>query len=282
MVKPLADAALRLADGRQLAWAEWGDPRGSPIVFLHPSPGSRMFCPDAQATARAGVRLITVDRPGYGGSDPVADPSLTGFASDLARLVDHLWLGQFPVVGWSGGGQYAAACAAVLGERVSALGLIAVPAPDVEVPWLSPVTREAAGPNAADLRRVLAALSENDALLLTAPERAGDCWDSPSDITARRQPGVEHALGIMWREGLCHGAEGLAADVVAGLRPWSFSPALLANTARLFYGDDDAVVDLEHARWWRRELPHSELTVIEAGHLVPFAAWPDILRAVKP
>ena len=71
-MNPLADEVLRLADGRQLAWAEWGDPRGSPVVFLHPSPGSRMLCPDVHATARAGVRLITVDRPGYGGSDPVA------------------------------------------------------------------------------------------------------------------------------------------------------------------------------------------------------------------
>jgi pimeloyl-ACP methyl ester carboxylesterase len=282
LMNPLADEVLRLADGRQLAWAEWGDPRGAPVVFLHPSPGSRMLCPDPQATALAGVRLITVDRPGYGGSDPVADPTLTAFAGDLARLVDHLWLGQFPIVGWSGGGQYAAACAAVLGERVSALGLVAVPAPDLELPWLSPAASEAGRLAAVHPRRVLAAVAEVEAFLVTAPERAGDRWDNPSDVETRRQPGVEQALRVMWREGLSRGTGGLAADVVAGLRPWSFSPSRMQTPAWLFYGEDDVLVDLKHARWWDRVLPNSELTLIKAGHLVPFVSWADILGAVRP
>ncbi len=281
-MNPLADEVLRLADGRQLAWAEWGDPRGSPVVFLHPSPGSRMLCPDVHATAQSGVRLITVDRPGYGGSDPVRDPTLTGFTADLARLVDHLWLGQFAVVGWSGGGQYAAACAEVLGERVSSLGLVAVPAPDVEIPWLSPATREAARLDDTDPLQVLAAVADAEGSLVTAPERAWDCWDNPSDATIRRQAGVEDALRIMWRVGLGKGAQGLAADVVAALRPWSFSPSLLATPARLFYGHHDVMVDPAHAQWWARVLPNSELTVIDGGHLIPFVAWPEILRAVQP
>ncbi len=281
-MNPLADEVLRLADGRQLAWAEWGDPRGSPVVFFHPSPGSRMLCPDVYATSLSGVRLITVDRPGYGGSDPVGDPTLTGFATDLARLVDHLWLGQFAVVGWSGGGQYAAASVGVLGERVSALALVAVPAPDVEVPWLSPAIREAGRIGDRDLLQVLAAVADAEAPLLTAPERAWNCWDSPSDVTIRRRPGVEKALRTMWREGLGKGAQGLAADVVAGLRPWGFSPSRLAAPTRLFYGLYDVLVDLAHARWWARALPESELTLIKGGHLIPFVTWPDILRAVQP
>src|SRR5215469_10399612 len=82
VTSPYADEVLALADGRKLAWAEWGDPRGSPLVFLHPCPGSRMLCPDQAATEAAGVRLITVDRPGYGRSDPVAEPTVPGFADD--------------------------------------------------------------------------------------------------------------------------------------------------------------------------------------------------------
>jgi pimeloyl-ACP methyl ester carboxylesterase len=283
LTAPLADEVLRLADGRLLAWAEWGDPRGVAVLFLHPSPGSRLFCPDVQLTALKGVRLITVDRPGYGGSDPVRDPTLTGFAVDLTRLVDHLWLGQFPVVGWSGGGLYAAACAALMGERVSALGLVAAPAPDDQVPWSLPRSKEVGRLAKADPRRAMAAaVAGIEQPLLKAADRAGEQWDSPSDVTTRTQPHVDRALREMWHEGLRPGRHGLAADLVAGLRPWSFAPSHLTTSAHLFYGDDDFVVDLDHARWWERVLPDANLTVVRGGHLIPFVAWPDILRAVKP
>jgi pimeloyl-ACP methyl ester carboxylesterase len=281
VINPNADETLRLADGRLLAWAEWGDPRGSPVLFLHPSPGSRMICPDVEATVLEGVRLITVDRPGYGGSDPVADPTLSGFALDLARLVDHLWLGQFPVLGWSGGGQYAAACAAQLGERVSALGLVATPAPDAEVPWLSPSARALSRMAAVDPQGALTAAAALSGPLEEASRRAGERWDSPSDIRARRRPEVDRALRVMWREGRRNGSVGLAADLVAGSRAWTFAPTNTATPARLFYGDDDGVVGLHHAEWWERNLPNANLTVVEGGHLIPFVAWPDILRAVK-
>jgi pimeloyl-ACP methyl ester carboxylesterase len=277
---PIADGDLRLADGRLLAWAEWGDPRGSPVVFLHPSPGSRMICPDVQATVLEGVRLITVDRPGYGGSDPVADPTLAGFALDLARLVDHLWLGQFPVVGWSGGGQYAVACAAQLGERVSALGLVATPAPDAEVPWLPAPARALGRMAAVDPQGALAAAAAVNSPVADAAHRAGERWDSPSDVRARSRPEVDQALQVMWREGLRNGTRGLASDLVAGSRAWTFAPTSMAP-ARLFYGDDDSVVGLQHAEWWARALPDANVTVVKGGHLIPFVAWADILRAVK-
>ena len=282
MTGPLADEILRLSDGRILAWAEWGDPRGSPVVFLHPRPGSRLFCPDVEATAAAGVRLITVDRPGYGGSDPVANPTLTGFAADLARLADHLWLGQFPVVGWAAGGPYAAACAAVLEERVSALGLVAAPAPEGEVASGSAPMGELAQLAAFDPHRALLAAADRAALVATAPERVGDDWDSSHDAATRRQPEVEEALRTMWREAFRHGVQGLAADEVAGIRAWGFAPAQVPAAARLFYGDDDAVVGLTNARWWERALPNASLTVVTAGHLVPVAAWSIILGALQP
>jgi pimeloyl-ACP methyl ester carboxylesterase len=282
MTNPIADEELRLADGRLLAWAEWGDPRGSPVLFLHPSPGSRMLCPDGQTTALEGVRLITVDRPGYGRSDPVADPSLSGFAHDLARLVDHLWLGQFAVVGWSGGGQYAVASAVQLGERVRALALVATPAPDAEVPWLSPAARALKRMAEVDPQQALAAAADVKAPLAAASHGAGERWESPSDVTIRRQPDVDRALRVMRREGLRNGANGMAADLVAASRPWTFAPSRMAAPAHLFYGDDDPVVGLSHGRWWERTLPGARLTVIKGGHLLPFVAWPDILRAVQP
>jgi hypothetical protein len=76
---PPVDRVIRLADGRALASAEWGDPHGRPVHLFHGRPGSRLPCPDEDTTRTEGVRLVTVDRPGYGGRirGPVA-PSSTG------------------------------------------------------------------------------------------------------------------------------------------------------------------------------------------------------------
>jgi pimeloyl-ACP methyl ester carboxylesterase len=278
---PLVDETLRLADGRLLAWAEWGDRRGHPLLFLHPRPGSRMLCPDPAATAAAGVRLITVDRPGYGGSDPVPDPALTGFAADLDRLLDHLWLGQVPVAGWSVGGLYAAACAAVLGERVSALALVATPAPDEAVRWLAAGDRALAGMATTDPERALAAAAGAAAPLAATPEKCGDPWYSPADTAVRARPAVQRPLTTMWREAFRAGAHGHAADLVATARSWGFTPARIQAPTALHYGDDDPVLGSGHHRWWAQTLPHAHLTVHpRSGHLVPFVAWPDILASV--
>jgi pimeloyl-ACP methyl ester carboxylesterase len=277
---PMADEVMRLADGRLLAWAEWGDPRGSPVVFLHCSPGSRILCPDPAATAAAGVRLITIDRPGYGRSEPAANPTLTGFAEDVRRLVDHLWLGQVPMVGWSGGGQYAAACAAVLGERVKALALLATPAPDDEIRWLSGPFRDLAELARTEPERALRVATESGATV-TAAEHVGDSWDSAADREIRSRGGTEDALQAMWREAFRAGPHGMAADVVAEARPWGFACSDLRARVALFYGEDDPTVGPEHGRWWSRRLPRGHLAVVPGcGHLVPFVAWDDILLAV--
>jgi pimeloyl-ACP methyl ester carboxylesterase len=281
MMTPTADEVVRLADGRILAWAEWGDPRGSPVVFLHSSPGSRLLCPDPGATAAAGVRLITIDRPGYGRSEPAANPTLTGFAEDVRRLIDHLWLGQVPMVGWSGGGQYAAACAAVLGERIKALALLATPAPDHEIPWLSGPLRDLAQLANTDPQGALRAATEAGAALSAAPEQAGDGWTSPADRAIRARSSTEDDLRNMWREAFRAGAHGLAADVVAGSRPWDFACSDLTIPVALFYGEDDPAVGPEHGRWWSQTLPRADLELVpDCGHLVPFVVWADILGAV--
>ena len=128
------DQTITLADGRTVAYCEWGDPSGHPVVLLHGGPGSRLLCPDEDATAAAGVRLLTVDRPGYGGSDARPDPSLPGWADDLQTLADRLGLERFAVVGYSAGGGYALACAATMPGRVSAVGLACCEGPYDEVP----------------------------------------------------------------------------------------------------------------------------------------------------
>jgi pimeloyl-ACP methyl ester carboxylesterase len=185
------------------------------------------------------------------------------------------------MVGWCAGGQYAAACAAVLAERVGAVALVATPAPDSRLRWLAPPYLDAAELAQDDPLRALAVAAELAAPLVAAPGRAGDRWNSPADVATRAQPDVDRALTAMWKEAFRAGARGLAADVVAGSRPWGFVPDQVRAPVALFYGEDDSVIDAAHGRWWARALPPAQMTVWEgSGHLVPFVAWAEILRAV--
>jgi pimeloyl-ACP methyl ester carboxylesterase len=132
------DQVLDLPDGRSLAWCEYGRPDGNPVLYFHGIPGSRI---DgrlvADVTAEAGVRMIAPDRPGFGLSTLQAGKrSYVGWASDVERLADALEIGRFAIVGYSCGGPYALAAAAVLGHRVSQVAVVSGVAPS-EMPGYS-------------------------------------------------------------------------------------------------------------------------------------------------
>ena len=122
-MSPLRDDAIRLRDGRRLAFVEWGDPEGAPVFFFHGMWLSRFDCPDEAVTASSRVRLVTVDRPGVGGSDVLLRRTYGDWPSDVVELADALEVERFGVVGWSAGGPYAAACAARIPERLTGVGI---------------------------------------------------------------------------------------------------------------------------------------------------------------
>ena len=116
---------IRLPDGRLLGYAEYGDPDGLPVLGLHGTPGSRLMYAIADAPARElGIRLLAPERPGFGISTYHRGRTLASYAGDIAAFADALAIERFVVAGVSGGGPYAAACAALLPDRVTALGLI--------------------------------------------------------------------------------------------------------------------------------------------------------------
>jgi len=123
------DAQLELRDGRVLGYAMWGDPGGQPVLLFHGSPASRLFVPDPALTAAVAVRLITVDRPGYGRSDPKPGRDVLDWPPDVEELADTLALPPFPIVAHSSGGPYALACALALPRRVSRIVLASSVAP---------------------------------------------------------------------------------------------------------------------------------------------------------
>lgn len=124
-VQARTDRSIRLPDGRLLGYADFGDPAGVPIFGLHGTPGSRlMFTLADPVAAKLGIRLIAPERPGFGLSTYQPGRSLASYALDIADFADALGIGRFGVAGVSGGGPYAVACAALLPDRVTALGLV--------------------------------------------------------------------------------------------------------------------------------------------------------------
>jgi pimeloyl-ACP methyl ester carboxylesterase len=120
-----SESELRLRDGRRLAYCEYGAAGGVPVFFFHGWPGSRLdFAPNHESAASAGVRVVSVDRPGIGGSDPQPDRQVLDWPTDLGALADALELTRFAVLGFSFGGPYARACAYALPDRVITAGLV--------------------------------------------------------------------------------------------------------------------------------------------------------------
>lgn len=109
-------------DGRDLAWADFGDPAGDPVFWFHGTPGARWQLPhDAGRLAvERGLRIITVERPGTGDSTPHVYREIVEFADDLRQVADDLGVDEFAVVGLSGGGPYLLAAAHELGDRMKA------------------------------------------------------------------------------------------------------------------------------------------------------------------
>src|SRR5579863_4019654 len=116
----LTAQSLRLPDGRTMMFAEWGDPDGAPVFALHGTPGCRLNRhPNQELLRSTGARVITYDRPGYGGSDRLAGRRVTDCVADLLAVADALGLERFAVRGGSGGGPHALAVAALAPDRVT-------------------------------------------------------------------------------------------------------------------------------------------------------------------
>src|SRR5947209_14262034 len=116
------DQTVDLPDGRRLGYAEVGEPRGKPVLYFHGVPGSRLDFTAArcdEALRAVAVRFIGADRPGFGLSDKKPGRGHADWPADVSALADSLELDRFAVLGYSRGGPYALACAALIPERLT-------------------------------------------------------------------------------------------------------------------------------------------------------------------
>jgi pimeloyl-ACP methyl ester carboxylesterase len=282
MTQPISDRTIETPDGRRVGVAEFGAPDGPVVLLVHRSPGSRLLDPDPAATAAAGVRLVCVDRPGYGASDPVAAPARAAAADDVEAVVGALDLVDVALVGWSGGGQFAVEAATRPGVRARSLTLLATPAPYHEISWLPDELVELCDTVPADPAGALDRIRAASAWLGDAPETAALGDPGPADAAARERPGVAEALVVMTVEAARQGGEGMAFDIVAGSRRDPFAFAAVDAPVHLYGGDADLAIGLEHLDWWADRLPGAVRHVLaDTGHLLALTHWAEILRTAR-
>jgi pimeloyl-ACP methyl ester carboxylesterase len=245
-----APCLLELPHGRRLAWAEYGTPQGRPVLYCHGYPGSRLEAQlAADAAGRLGLRLIAPDRPGLGASDPRPQRTLTDWPDDIAALADHLGIGRFHLVGVSGGGPYALACAQRLGERLVAvllacgLGELAAPAAAEGMAWplRQGVLLYQRLPRVADWLNGHVA----GPLLQAHPQALQRLMSSqlpPADQAVLDDPQVRDLLLASFAAAFAQGGAGPAEELAIYQRPWDIDLRRIRVPVQLWHGDLDNIV----------------------------------------
>jgi pimeloyl-ACP methyl ester carboxylesterase len=277
---------VSLPDGRRLAYGEYGDLGGCPVVNCHGGLTSRRDaerCADVAKTA--GVRVISPDRPGIGRSDPSPGRTLLDWPSDVAELTDALGIGRFAVLGWSAGGPYAAACCFALADRVTAAALVASGIPGDWPGMRREINR---------MDRVMLRLADR------APWAASSVLRSMA-LTARGAPALFRRLsGVSLdqpsRRVVGAGSARAFADPMAeGLRsppgviedyrilgaPWGFDPSALDTPVTIWQGDEDALVPPSWGARLAAAIPDADLHVCAGqGHFLPSSDYERIYDAL--
>jgi pimeloyl-ACP methyl ester carboxylesterase len=263
----MSDARVMvLADGRDLGWLEYGDHDGFPILAFHGTPGSRtQLVFDEVAVRDAGVRMICVDRPGYGFSSFMSHRRLTDWPGDVTQLVDRLDIERFAVMGVSGGGPHAAACASALGDRVTAAAIVS---------GVGPLANSESTEGMSRFLQVIAKLAARRSRLLHValflqlsavrrwPDKTFEMMlkqNPPSDIEILKRPeirsmletGATRASRTAWRAA--------AQDMELFASEWGFDLGSISVPVHLWQGDADRTVPPSHATLMHRLIPGSQL-----------------------
>ncbi len=287
LVPRLADPArfVTLADGRRLCWTEFGDHLGYPVLNCHGSFTGRLDIAVADPVARRlGIRIISPDRPGTGGSTRARGRVISEWAGDVESLLDALEIEHCSVSGWSLGGPFAASLGALLPQRVDAVAIVAGVVP-LDWPWdpsedgrslLTPnLHLSDKWPGYASLRfRAEAEMARRSARRWWAMKSRSM---PPGDLAAVEGSGLA-SLARAVSEGLRRPG-GAVDDCRAIDQPWGFAYESISVPVRLWHGLDDTLVPCDWSREARARIPGSVLFTVEAsGHFVAWPRFEEIFR----
>jgi pimeloyl-ACP methyl ester carboxylesterase len=284
---------IGVSDGRRVTIDSWGDPKGFPVFLLHGTPGSRSGpVPRASLLYQLGVRLISYDRPGYGGSERHEGRTVAAAAWDVLDIADHLGLDKFGVVGRSGGGPHALACAAFIGrKRLRSVAVLVGLAPSdaTGLDWFEGMTDS----NVNEYE--LAALDEDHAVVADLTRRAEEINRDPESLLnalekemAEADKRIAFDVGIRchlvdtYREAIKNGPYGWIDDVLAFRSPWGFELGKISIPVRLWHGDQDVFSPLGHSRWMADKIPSAHIEVEPgAAHFGAMEILPKVLAQLK-
>ena len=256
---------VELADGRFLHAYDTGsgNDAGLTVIWHHGTPNVGVPpAPLFAASERLRIRWVSYDRPGYGGSTRHTGRDVASAAHDVASVADALRVDRFAVMGHSGGGPHALACAASLPERVVGAISVSGPAPHGAdgLDWFGGMAPSVA----ASLRAALAGREAKERHEASAP-------DDPDMFI-----GADHAaLQAEWSwflpvvsAALAGGRGGLIDDDLAAVAPWGFEPRQIAAPTLLLHGRRDRVIPSSHGEWLAQRIAGSELHVTpDDGHI---------------
>ena len=280
---------MDLPDGRELAWLELGDVKDPAVFVFHGTPGSRLQVSfDEGAINAARVRFIAVDRPGYGHSAFQRVRRLADWASDISCLADHLHVDGFSVVGISGGGPHATACARFLPDRVRAAGIVS---------GVGPLADPRSEEEMMIFNRLVTRLARKSRYLpypifaLSAsffrrwPERSMQATSGQlpsSDIEIMSRPEVKSAYIDSYRRAPSTSALAAAQDFSLFARPWGFRLEDIKRPVHVWHGDDDRNVPISHGRLQAERIPGARMHDCPGeGHLLVLDRLEEILRTVS-
>ncbi|MGA2529572.1 MAG: alpha/beta hydrolase [Acidimicrobiales bacterium] len=268
---------IRTPDGRDLRVLTGGDASGRPVLVHGGTPNCRFLAdPWLEDAEGRGIRLISYDRPGYGGSTSQPGRTVADCASDVRTIAAALGIDSLAIWGYSGGGPHALACAALLPELVSAVATLASVAP-YDAPgldWFTGMGQDnidgftlyQQDPVAARAR----SLEDREALLKATPETLVEAWStllSPTDAAVLSGELAAFFVNHM-KEGLAPGDQGWWDDGVAEVGPWGFDLATIAVPVLLWHGAQDMFVPIQHGRWLAEQIPGVEAHFTDSdGHL---------------
>jgi pimeloyl-ACP methyl ester carboxylesterase len=264
-----------------------GNPSGHPVFLLHGTPGSSAGpAPRNLVLTNQNVRLISFDRPGYGSSDRLLARTVADVAQDVAAIADSLGVEQFAVLGRSGGGPHALACAALLPDRLTRVAaLVSLAPPDADgLDWFDGMadsnvdayTTAAAGRELLTARFVQAA-----AKIKANPSShfANLGSEMPaSDRLIVANVAIRAMLAQSFAEAVRTSADGWIDDVLAFCSPWGFDLSAIDVPVLLWHGEDDVFSPVAHTQWLARRVPGAHMEIRPgSAHLGALEVLPDIL-----
>jgi pimeloyl-ACP methyl ester carboxylesterase len=271
------ERAVTLADGRELAVWEGGDPGGRAVMVHHGTPmAGLLYEPHTRDAREQGIRLVSYSRPGYGSSTASPGRTVGDAAADVAELADALGIDRFGTWGISGGGPHALACAALLPDRVVAAASLAGVTPYglEDFNYLAGMGEDnvVEFTTALEGSKPLRALLEpqREALLAGGEAAFTELFASLLSPVDRAAYSGELAA-YMFRVdevGLEHGVEGWLDDDLAFVAPWGFDVADIRVPTLVWQGLEDRFVPSAHGEWLAAHVPGAEARIrSDDGHL---------------